>query len=454
MCMKRSNKYALMSAALLAGAVSFSSCSNDEDGAVSYGNGEKAEAQMAISFQRFAKDGRGLASDANIGDAGAELLNSIKDMVILPGKGTTFANPVRMGGLTVEITGDDKTITPDGLTAKVEGSEYYTNTTVSLAEKTNVIKFFGGDVWTGSALKATVTYPGTAANAPASQTAKTYNQMAGLYYYGMDNKLQYSKVDYATAQESDWEDVLNTGLSVNDEVKAVRVDDINYAVGVLHSTVKLGSDAKMLFVAPDYDVTKIKDDGNKLFVPEEDEVNIPEGEGIQIVGYIINDQQENVNVVNGFTPESSATATVYDAVAADVAAANLTTTATAVNYTRLFATPDSQEKVVVTLRCKNNTTSALAIRNVWDAVSSIYKVGLIAPGNDFYLVVNLVKDRGTNNGAPSIIAKDYNTKANFTINSTFNGYSVDPEVKTIEATVGVVVDLEWENGYVFNEDIN
>lgn len=423
---------------------------------MSYGNGEKAEAQMAISFQRFAKDGRGLASDANIGGEGAELLNSIKDMVILPGNGTTFANPVRMGGLEVLITEGNKEIKPDGLTEKVKGSEYFTTKTVSLAEKTNAIKFFGGDVWTGSALRATVTYPGEAANAPTSQTAKTYNQMAGLYYYGMDNKLQYSKKDYGTAEVGDWTDVPTGGLNVNDEVKAVRVDDIDYAVGVLHSTVKLGSDAKMLFVAPDYDITNIHDEGAILSVPEGDEKTLGAGEGIQIVGYIINDQQENVNVLNGFAPESAATATVYDAVAADVAATNLTTTATAVNYTRLFATPADQEKVVVTLRCKNNTQYGLAVKNVWDAVTSSYKVGLIAPGNDFYLVVNLVKNGNAtaSNNAPSIIAQDYNTIANFTINSTFNGYSVDPEVKTIEATVGVVVDLEWKDGYVFDGVIN
>lgn len=445
-----------MSAALLAGAVSFSSCSNDEDGAVPYGNGEKAEAQMAISFQRFAKDGRGLASDANIGDAGAELLNPIKDMVILPGRGTTFANPVRMGGLDVDITDAGTTITPEGLTEKVKGSEYYTTKTVSLAEKTTAIKFFGGDVWTGSALRATVTYPGTATDIPTPQTAKTYNQMAGLYYYGMDDKLQYSKKDYATAVEGDWTDVPTDGLNVNDEVKAVRVDAIDYAVGVLHSTVKLGSDAKMLFVDPSYDVTKIQDKGAILSVPEGDEKTLDADEGIQIVGYIINDQQENVNVLNGFTPESAATATVYDAVAADVAAANLTTTPTAVNYTRLFATPDTQEKVVVTLRCKNNTLYGLAVKNVWNAVTSNYEVGLIAPGKDFYLVVNLVKNGNAtaSNNAPSIIAQDYNTIANFTINSTFNGYSVDPEVKTIEATVGVVVDLEWKDGYVFDGVIN
>lgn len=441
-----------MSAALLAGAVSFSSCSNDEDGAkVSYGNGENAEAQMAISFQRFAKAGRGTVGDANLdADGNAQLVQPIEAFAIMPGNGTTYLNAIKMGSLTLDSeTG--KLVAGGGLAEKEEG-EYFTKNTISLAEGTSQVKFFGGDVWEGTGLKATVAYPELAngVDVPEAQVQKKYWGMPNLYYYGEDKQLESSQQVYGSVVN--WDNVPAGGLKAEQNVKSIRVNDIEYAVGVLHSTVKMAAAAKHLFVDDNYTGNITDKDGVLQVETGDDRTPADMDNAIQIVGYIINGQQASVGVVGGFKPSSTeGTTTVYDPVET---VAGITTIATATNYTRLFATPASQEKMVVTLRCKNNSGYSLVSRNVWDETSQTYQLGLIPSGAEFYLPVTLkIGNQNEGTSAPSLIAQDYNTKANFTINSTYNAYNVDPEVKTIDATVGVVVDLEWKAGYVFDEAI-
>lgn len=468
MCMKRSNKYALMSAALLAGAVSFSSCSNDEDGAASYDNGKKAEAQMAISFQRFAKTGRGTAGDANLGVDGKTptLLQPIKNLVILPSKNGAVGSITNLGAINVDASGN---ITTEGLTQRTanvaeKSIEYYSQRLISLTSGTDRIQFFGGDVMedNGTSLKTTVgleTYTSEEETTleigdGKGMTTGAYSKMPKLYYYGSDGQLEVSTNAYSAAGEMTWSDG-----PVGESTKSVRVDGIEYAVGVLQATVQQGVGAKSLFVTDNATIGDLEFENGDLKIKDELVAQgVNENEAFEIVGYIIKDQQESVNVGGGFIAgENKGEGVVYDAAVANTDGNRyITKTAsTAVNYTRLFETAilDKQPKVRMVLRCKNVSGSKMAIKNVSDGNGG-YAPGFVENNGYFYLLADLVAENGTANGALSIIDQDYTTTANFTINNFFNAYNEDPEITNVDATVGVVVNLEWKPGYTFNVDID
>ena len=448
-----SNKYAWMSAALLAGAVGFTSCSSDDDGgSVPFGQGEKSEAQMAVAFKSLSKSNKGTAADANLDGTTPKLLQTIENLVIQPGDGTTYGAYVNLGSLTVDASGK---VTPSGLTEKTGAQnavEYYSNQTISLPDETKSMKFFGGDVMEGTTLKSTVGLGEEVTGISSQDSEKKYYKMPKLYYYGLDNQLQYATTDYAST--STWTDVGTSGLQKNDNVKSVRMDGINYAVGMLQSTVKLGANCQILAVTDETQATDLKDENGVISVDESKVATIENEEAIEIVGFIINDQQATVSPAAGFVAGSTVgTATVYDAQGDGTGGVKITTTGTATNYTRLFETPASQESMLVTLRCKNVSGHKIATRKAWNDDDQSYELGFIAKDAEFFLTVNLVKGDASGT-ANSIIDQDYTTKANFTINSLYNAYSVmDPEYTDIDATVGVLVDLAWQEGYTFDATI-
>lgn len=111
----------------------------------------------------------------------------------------------------------------------------------------------------------------------------------------------------------------------------------------------------------------------------------------------------------------------------------------------------------------NNNTSA---KSIYVAVELVNKTGIdfygadgmIPAGGKFYLIGKLdPTDAATVGENPNrverVFLKDYTTKANLTIKDLKNAYNVIPDLRSTAISVGLAVNLEWQNGITFNVEI-
>lgn len=111
----------------------------------------------------------------------------------------------------------------------------------------------------------------------------------------------------------------------------------------------------------------------------------------------------------------------------------------------------------------NNNTSA---KSIYVAVELVNKTGIdfygadgmIPAGGKFYLIGKLDPTDGTTVGenpknVDRVFLKDYTTKANLTIKDLKNAYNVIPDLRSTAISVGLAVNLEWQNGITFNVEI-
>lgn len=111
----------------------------------------------------------------------------------------------------------------------------------------------------------------------------------------------------------------------------------------------------------------------------------------------------------------------------------------------------------------NNNTSA---KPIYVAVELVNKTGIdfygadgmIPAGGKFYLIGKLdPTDAATVGENPKnvdrVFLKDYTTKANLTIKDLKNAYNVIPDLRSTAISVGLAVNLEWQNGITFNVEI-
>jgi hypothetical protein len=451
--MKRSNKYALMSAALLAGAVSFSSCSNDEEVSAPYGT-EGTETALAVQLQGIGKKaGRGVASDVNKDEQGkSAFLNNIGGVVLRPYSLNKPGQDITLAGITTTeaILGTDGT-----LTKKYQA-------TIPL--NTDAIYFYGlpAGVTALPASFALVAY-GTDDDKPtASETGKTYSKVAPLYFYGEDKALKMSAEDYDNVT---WANV-PAGGQINGTIKSVQVDQIGYAVGVLEQTAKLALTDNS-FLPENVDVANVKVDvvnGELAVTADNVPVTLegmPEDANMTVLGYVIEGQTGDVN--NDFSPKT-VDATVYDGKWDATTPANTMIdngAATTTSYTSLFETETltAAKKVIVKLRCKNTSGRPFVSLHGASLGTGGYAPGIIPVNGEFYLVATINVDpttAGANEDYKKrFITRAYTTNANYTVTSLKNAYGEkDPEIIDAAATVGVIVDLTWTEGLVFDVTID
>lgn len=110
----------------------------------------------------------------------------------------------------------------------------------------------------------------------------------------------------------------------------------------------------------------------------------------------------------------------------------------------------------------NNNTSA---KSIYVAVELVNKTGIdfygadgmIPNGGKFYLIGKLDPTTATTVNNPNnvnrVFLKDYTTKANLTIKDLKNAYNVIPDLRSTAISVGLAVNLEWQNGITFNVEI-
>lgn len=84
--------------------------------------------------------------------------------------------------------------------------------------------------------------------------------------------------------------------------------------------------------------------------------------------------------------------------------------------------------------------------------------GMIPADGKFYLIGKLDPTDGTTvgenpNRVERVFLKDHTTKANLTIKDLKNAYNVIPDLRSTAISVGLAVNLEWQNGITFNVEI-
>lgn len=81
--------------------------------------------------------------------------------------------------------------------------------------------------------------------------------------------------------------------------------------------------------------------------------------------------------------------------------------------------------------------------------------GMVPKNGKFYLVgkLDMNKEGLVKNGCDHIFVKDHTTVANFTITSLQNAYNNIPDLRSTSVSVGLAVNLTWEDGIKFDVNI-
>ena len=118
-------------------------------------------------------------------------------------------------------------------------------------------------------------------------------------------------------------------------------------------------------------------------------------------------------------------------------------TPSAYNYTLVLdnkKATGTQDDVYVIIELENNTSPFYG------------HDGLVPTGGTFYLMGKLELSNKNNENIDHIFVQDHTTEANLTITSLKNAYNCIPDLRTSQISLGLAVDLKWQEGLKF--DIN
>lgn len=233
-----------------------------------------------------------------------------------------------------------------------------------------------------------------------------------------------------SATWTDWDDV------VKNSTRTIALKEaIQYGVANLKTTVKLKE--KNL-----YDNAKAQ--GGQVA-----DQNIAADGKLKLTGVLVGGQPQYVGWE--FKAPASITSfdyTVYDN-KIDASVHALTTAQSAPNYTLVLDNNNEAEQknvVYVVLEFVNNTE-----------VDFYGKDGMVPKGGKFYLVGKLDKAATTGvtntKNVDHIFVQDHTTVANFTIKDLKDAYNTIPDLRSTSVSVGLAVNLTWENGIEFNVEI-
>lgn len=179
------------------------------------------------------------------------------------------------------------------------------------------------------------------------------------------------------------------------------------------------------------------------------------GDKLVMTGVLIGGQPEKVEW--NYEPK---TGTTFDLTIYDKKMNGATTSAEGINVP---VKPTASTPNYTLVLDNNNNTSA---KSIYVAVELVNKTGIdfygadgmIPAGGKFYLIGKLdPTDAATVGENPKnvdrVFLKDYTTKANLTIKDLKNAYNVIPDLRSTAISVGLAVNLEWQNGITFNVEI-
>lgn len=137
------------------------------------------------------------------------------------------------------------------------------------------------------------------------------------------------------------------------------------------------------------------------------------------------------------------------------------------------ATPATKNGIYVPVNTPSNANYTLVLDNNNATTKAIYVAvelvnntgidfygadGMVPAGGKFYLIGKLNPEAATgvtgkDDNVNRVFLKDYTTKANLTIKDLKNAYNVIPDLRSTAISVGLAVNLEWQEGITFNVEI-
>lgn len=248
----------------------------------------------------------------------------------------------------------------------------------------------------------------------------------GLYYYGFAGN-GANQIKVGDTKENVSGISVGTAIGTN---KYVALEGVDYAVGVLAAAV-INGDATTNYVST-------QADGESPSAPVS-------STNVEISGIIINGQSKTLD--QDFTLNTAETVSVYEEVANGKEAFSEATmsygNASNGNLYVVVAATGTTEAVGETVT--GNLEFTLKAGNYIKTANN----GVIGNADNdvkFYLPFTLKTEQGK-----AVFMKDYSTILNATVKSW--GMISDKPVEVTDATIGVTVDMEWQEGIVYNVEI-
>ena len=241
---------------------------------------------------------------------------------------------------------------------------------------------------------------------------------------------------YENWNKSDYQWPTNKwGDEVTNNTRSIALKNaIQYAVASLQTNVSVTQQVL-------YDNAKAK--GGML---NDQTINVSSN-GFKLTGILIGGQPSVVGY--DYTPTTATNVefdrTVYDR-AMNEAENSITSQAGTTNYTLVLEGQDDAP-VYVTLELENKT-----------GVDFYGADGLVPNGSKFYLIgqLNPTETGNSNpNNLTKVFKKDYKTTANMRIGETSlkKAYNTIPDLRSTQISLGLAVDLTWQNGITFSVDL-
>ena len=234
------------------------------------------------------------------------------------------------------------------------------------------------------------------------------------------------------------------------------VDELQYAVGNLATFVRFANSEleENIVVTPAVEADEVA--GTPAVPAVYRKVTLPTA-GLELTGILVGGQK---NVDFEFLPTGDNEYTIYDpTIISDNKMITTAAFGTApAAYTLVLETAEATNKVRIALEFINT----LSVTKTVDGVTTTENIDfygvnnqIIPYGTKFYLVgeLDLTKLEDADKKIDQIFKQDYMTKIKLTISSLKNAYNVVPDLRTPKLELGMAVNLEWQEGNVFEVTI-
>ena len=410
--MRKKQNWYLFAAALVAGTVGMSSCSNEE---IAENPADGATTKIAVGMSLnlpVQKKAATTETDVNFGTGVADNNN----VTIVPMVEGAVQNPIVLGNFDEDV--NDTHYKEATVLQAVDGFRVYGNLPSAPSEA------------------AVFTMPSLAKgnnldNGDAS--VSNLKEPHSLYYY-VESTTTTNKFQVATGTTpDDWESVQFTdatgAIGANNRIK---IPGVTYAVGVFSAAV----------------LDEVEDvDGNAAFTkdifstdggtPDASWEDLKSANGIDITGLIIDDQSADFdaefNPINGEVKVFAAAKT--ETLAGQAISFDSSSKVSGANIYTVVA-PEDAQTVTINFQFQNNTGKVLHLNNGTT----------VANGGYFYLPAILDKPADGN-----IFAAATSTLINARVKDWGKGVTTPAE--TVDVEIGIVIDTDWAKGVAYDEEI-